>query len=156
MENVRRPEAPSRDKDHGRELASSTATTVTQDPVAAWTFAGHRAAIKIDKTIYSIDAVLRAGYKFTDRAFVFLTADDEAPTLLVAALAPKDTTADLEQLAGEFVNELLDQQVRERVELRFGALRTLTVAQAFSEGNLLDADQNADYRIDPLGIGRLR
>ena len=155
MEDVSGSETPGCNQDHERALEHPV-LSLTGGPVGAWTFTAHRVAIKIEKAIYSIDAVLRAGYKFTDRAFVFLTMDDQAPGFLIAALAAKDAKSDLEHLAGEFVNELLDLQRRERVEARFGALRTLVVAQAFSEGNLLDTNQDADYRLDPLGIGRPR
>ena len=44
---------------------------------------------------------------------------------------------------GEFFNELLDQQIRFSLDAEFAPLRTLIVAQAFSEGNLLPADADA-------------
>jgi len=60
-------------------------------------------------------------------------------------------------LAGDFSNELIDQRLRERLEQQFGDVRTLIVAQAFAEGNLLDAaSADGDYASDPQGIGRLR
>ena len=45
------------------------------------------------------------------------------------------------------------QQLRVRLETQFGHLRTLMVAQAFSEGNLLDPSQtDGDPQTDPRGI----
>ena len=48
------------------------------------------------------------------------------------------------------VKDLCDQALREDLEREFGAVRTLIVAQAFSEGNLLDPGRDdADHRLDP-------
>lgn len=75
------------------------------------------------------------------RLAVFLISVDEARV-------EDDVTA--------FVNELTDQQLRTVLEAEFGALRTLVVAQAFSEGNLLDPDRDtADDETDNRGT-RLR
>jgi His-Xaa-Ser system protein HxsD len=111
-----------------------------------------RVALEVDASIYSQDAVLRAAYKFTDRCYVFI----EHPGNFVVALTPKDTLAS-RALIGEFCNELLDQQVRESLSREFGDLRTLIVAQAFAEGNLLDKERDeGNYQADPLGIGKRR
>ena len=51
----------------------------------------------------------------------------------------------------------MEPSVRERLERQFGDVRTLIVAQAFAEGNLLDAaGADEDYVEDPSGIGRPR
>ena len=62
---------------------------------------------------------------------------------------------DERQLTGDFLNELLDQALRERLEAEFGPVRELIVAQAFSEANMLDpVRDDGDYNDDPLSIGR--
>ena len=68
-------------------------------------------------------------------------------------MRPK-AVSDLDHLLGEFANELVDQQLRVRLETQFADMRTLIVAQAFSEGNLLDSTQiEGDIQADPRGIG---
>jgi His-Xaa-Ser system protein HxsD len=112
-----------------------------------------RVALEIDTSIYSMDAILRATYKFTDRCYVLLHSND-LPNRCVAHLTAKTAGVNLSALAGEFGNELLDQQLRERLEHQFGPVRSLIVAQAFAEGNLLDRDrEDGDYTADPRGIG---
>lgn len=122
-----------------------------------WGALNNRVAFDVDTSIYSLDTVLRAAYKFTDRSYVFVERDEARPAVLIVVLAPKDANGDLVALLGSFANELLDQQVRESLSREFGDIRTLIVAQAFSEGNLLEPQRDeGDYRSDPLGIGKRR
>jgi His-Xaa-Ser system protein HxsD len=115
---------------------------------------GSRLVIEIDTSIYSRDAALRASYKFTDRCHILLDTHPTRPGHLVAYLDPKVATINFQTLYGEFANELLDQQLRERLEAQFGDVRSLIVAQAFAEGNLLDRDRDeGDYVGDPRNIG---
>lgn len=113
-----------------------------------------RVALTIDTSVYSRNAIIRAIYKFTDRCYVLLSSHDVRPNCYIAYLTAKSPSADLEQLVGEFGNELLDQQLREQLEKQFGEIRSLIVAQAFAEGNLLDRERDdGDYTADPRGIG---
>jgi len=100
--------------------------------------AENRAAIEIDTTIYSLNAVLRASYKFTDQAYFFIAHREDARDRVVVTLTLNNSASSIRVLVGNFCNELLDQQVRESLAREFGDIRTLIVAQAFSEGNLLD------------------
>jgi len=114
-------------------------------------------AIEIDTSLYGLDAIFRASYRFTDRCYIFLARIPEAPTLVAITLMAKHPTADLRPLVGEICNELIDQQIRLALSKEVGPLRELIVAQAFAEGNLLDAQRDdGDYEGDPLGIGRSR
>jgi His-Xaa-Ser system protein HxsD len=110
----------------------------TVSPIATWAGAD-RAALRLDLSIYTIEAALRAAYKFTDRSYVYAARDTEAPGVLVVVLTAKAAGTDLSPILGDFLNELLDQRLRCSLDAEFGALRTLIVAQAFSEGNLLDS-----------------
>lgn len=112
-----------------------------------WDSGGH-ACLSIDPAIYPIDAAIAAGYRFTDRAFVWLESVPGAGYCIF--LRPKVASDDLQALSGAFANELLDQALRQRLERQFGAIRTLMVAQAFSEGNLL-ADDLADGEDPAIG-----
>src|SRR5215213_11766481 len=107
-------------------------------------------AIEIDTSLYGLDAIFRASYRFTDRCYIFLARIPEAPTLVAITLMAKHPTADLRPLVGEICNELIDQQIRLALSKEVGPLRELIVAQAFAEGNLLDAQRDdGDYEGDP-------
>jgi His-Xaa-Ser system protein HxsD len=114
-------------------------------------------ALEVDREVYSKDAILRAAYKFTDRCYLFIQTHYSRDDRWVVVIRPKSDEISADDLAGDFANELIDQGLRERLEQQFGDVRTLIVAQAFSEGNLLDKDRaEGDYQSDPRGIGRLR
>ena len=113
-------------------------------------------AVEVSTTIYDMDTVFRAAYKFTDRAYAFLANSEEEGTLVVTLMA-KNGKVDLGPVVGEFLNELVDQKIRAQLQAEAGSIRDLIVAQAFSEGNLLDPQRDdGDYQTDPLGIGRPR
>jgi His-Xaa-Ser system protein HxsD len=127
----------------------------TEPPLAAVTFDGSGLALVVDLGVFSKEATLRACYKFTDRAYVFLARGDG--TELIVTLRAKSREQSLSPLAGDFANELVDQQLRQDLEIESGQVRNLIVAQAFAEGNLLDEDRDeGDYRGDPADIGRHR
>jgi His-Xaa-Ser system protein HxsD len=109
--------------------------------------------LSLATNVYSLRSVLAAAYKLSSRVAVFVDSDGEGR--LAAFLISVDE-ARVEDDVTAFVNELADQQLRSLLEAEFGALRTLVVAQAFSEGNLLDPDrETADDEIDNRGT-RLR
>ena len=126
-------------------------------PLVAWRLDQAHIAVPVDLLVYSLDAVMRAAYKLTDRCVVFLQRNPENTHELMVFLAGRSPGADLSSVALELRNELLDQQVRCRLEAQFNDVRTLIVAQAFSEGNLIDTQaEDGDYLSDPLGAGRHR
>jgi His-Xaa-Ser system protein HxsD len=126
-------------------------------PVVAWRLDDAHLAVPVDLTVYSLDATIRAAYKLTDRCFIFLQRDLDHDTSATLYLLGRSPSSDLRQVALEFQNELLDQQLRCQLEAQFGDVRTLITAQAFSEANLIDPEADAgDYDRDPLGAGTHR
>lgn len=117
------------------------------------TLDGPTVAVEIDLAIFSIPAILRACYHFTDRCFVFVhRSGAEAVTVFLQTKSPELQGA---IAAGEFSNRLVDEQLRVTIAAETGAIRELVVAQAFAEGNLLDESRDeGDYQTDPLGIGQ--
>ena len=111
-------------------------------------------AVRIDEAVYSLDAVLRAAYKLSDRCHVLLgTQAGDITAFVMGRAADDDVTAHI----GSFLSELLDQQMRVQLEAQFGPLRTIIAAQAFAQGNLLDPRrEHDDYDRDPRGIGGVR
>jgi His-Xaa-Ser system protein HxsD len=140
-----------------RQEASCGLDQMTDKPVIAWTLDQAHVAVPIDLSVFSIDAAVRAAYKFTDRCFVLLERDTKIADRLLAFMIGRSPKTDLTTVVLEFKNELVDQQLRCRLEQQFKDVRTLIVAQAFSEGNLIDSDADAgDYHTDPLSAGQHR
>jgi His-Xaa-Ser system protein HxsD len=126
-------------------------------PISAWSVDRAHVAVPVDLTVYAVPAVLRAAYKLTDRVFVYLQRDTSLPDRLWAVFFGRERTADVEPFVLEFMNEVADQQLRVQLEAQFHDVRTLIVAQAFAEGNLLTADDDdGDYRTDPAGARERR
>jgi His-Xaa-Ser system protein HxsD len=101
----------------------------------------------INISIYSRPAVMRACYAATNRSYVFLVPGPEPDTLLIT-FSKREPSQDLSVLAGEFFNDLLDQELRVQIARETSDVRTLLVAQAFAEGNLLDPRQQNDSSLD--------
>jgi His-Xaa-Ser system protein HxsD len=138
------------DRQHHQEDAVIHDTTA----VPAWVAGDRTAALSVSRAVYSRRAVLAAAYKLSDRCAMLVDADgdDRWVIYLIANIG-----ADLKSLLSVLIRELGDQALREHLECEFGNVRTLIVAQAFSEGNLLDpARDDADHSLDPFGTERRR
>lgn len=117
-------------------------------------FAVHDDTLSVDvnEGIYTRDALLRTAYWFTDRCYIFISRLGEnlfrvqfkakAPAAEVAAVA-------LEEIAGEFLNALLDHQVRQDIESETGRVRELLLAKAFAEAGVLEDPPPGDVG-DPI------
>jgi len=126
-------------------------------PLIAWKTDDGHLAVPVDLTLFSVQAVLKTVYKLSDRAYGFLQRDPCQSDRLWVYLFRRQGGANLNTMALEFASELNDQQLRLQLEAQFREVRTLIVAQAFSEGNLLSPDdENVDYRTDPHGAGKHR
>lgn len=144
-----------RGDDHASALIFHQGIKRSRDGEVRLTHLGGFTGLEIDRAIFSLDAVLRASYKFADRCHVFLRAGERENT--VVAMFRSKGAVRLESAIADFGNELIDQMVREGLERQFGDIRTLLVAQAFSEGNLLDAQrQDGDVEADPKQIATSR
>jgi His-Xaa-Ser system protein HxsD len=94
-------------------------------------------SVPVDSSIYSVSAILRTAYWFTDRCYILVTRDE--PGHYCVHFSPKpDEQVDLASLVGEFTNSLLDQQLRVELAAETRGVRELIVAKAFAEGDLLD------------------
>ncbi len=113
----------------------------TTSPLEELSYAtdGRRVSFVLDESIYPRDAVYGAAYLFVDRCFLFLTRPGD--NAIEVRMKPKEeaTSADLEKLAGEFANELLNQVVRLRVGESTSQIREYYMAKAF----FADANQTS-------------
>src|SRR5688572_12994295 len=123
-------DVPGRQDAH-RIHGEKDAVTEQEGAVPAWV-AGKAAAMSVSRTVYSRKAVLAAAYKLSDRCTVLVDADgDERWVIYLIA----QSGGDPKSLLPVLIRELGDQAIRDTLEQEFGAVRTLIVAQAFSEGN---------------------
>jgi His-Xaa-Ser system protein HxsD len=112
----------------------------------------------IDEQIYPRDAIFGAAYIFIDRCYVLLDRPaDQQMSVRLRTKGPA-TEADLEALAGELANELLNQVLRLRVGESTSRIREYYMARAFfaSDGKStidqllaeLDAEEMAEAPLE--------
>ncbi len=86
--------------------------------------------------IYSVGAILRSCYWLTNRCYVHLapSAGSVEVTLLVKTGEEAETNA----LAWEFLNSLVDNQLRVSIQQETAAVREMIVEQAFADVDVID------------------
>ncbi len=103
--------------------------------------------IQYDKEFYSKEALLKAAYHFTDKAYVYLGVEDDS---FFVDFAPKDDVSfDKEKLENEFKNELLAQVIHQTVSKETTVLRELLVARALSS-TMVDEGISSDAAESPM------
>src|SRR5437868_6622022 len=109
--------------------------------------------LEFDLGVYRLSAIKKAAYKFAGVCHVSI--ENISPERARVRLTAKRVMDNVTHLAGEFQNEVLDQDLRETISAETRTIRELLLAQAFSATTLLvpDAD-TVDYRQDPLGIAQ--
>lgn len=103
--------------------------------------------IQYDKEFYSKEALLKAAYHFTDRAYVYLGVEDGS--FFVDFTAKGGTQFDKEKLENEFKNELLAQVIHQTVSKETTVLRELLVARALSS-TMVDEGISSDAVESPM------
>jgi His-Xaa-Ser system protein HxsD len=89
------------------------------------------------RNAYSLDAVQRAAYRFSDR--VSCDISERAESIDVTVHIPGDGPPPDPTLA-DFRNEVLDQVLRERIRAETSDVRNLVLALAFSQTGLAGPD----------------
>lgn len=125
---------------------------------------GEFARISVDPLIYGESAILKTAYWFTDHYYLFLAKSRETGLWnLEFRLKEGATAKKLEHACGEFINQLLDQAVRQEVLAETSSIRDTLLKKAFFEASAptpvsLKSDEEAlpsakqGYLDDPLGI----
>lgn len=112
---------------------------------------GEGLLVAFDTSVYRLTAIKKAAHKFGDRFHILIRPAREGR--VEAVLKAKTALADPERVAGEFCNEVLDQELRELIAQETQAVRDLILAHAFSKTSLLSTEsEQADYHTDPLRI----
>lgn len=104
--------------------------------------------IELSSDIYSLRAVKKAAYKLTDRLFLEITETSDSRTLLLS-VRRKSPDLGLDEICGELMNEILDQDLRESIAAETEALRNLILAHALSRVPLLDGEAEEPQRQEP-------
>ena len=86
----------------------------------------------VDESIFLLEAVYGAAYLFVDRCWVFLTRPkDGVVGVNLKSKSDTVTEAELDALAGEFSNELLNQAIRVKLGESTATIREYMMARAF-------------------------
>lgn len=92
---------------------------------------GRRVSFTLDETIYPLDAVYGAAYLFLERCYLFLDRPDNQKVEVRLKPRKPPEAGELEALAGEFANELLNQVLRQRISDSTSRIREYYMARAF-------------------------
>ena len=95
-----------------------------------FTVEGGSLFLTLDEELYPRDAIYGACYLFIDRCFVFLGRP--ADRKVRVRLTSRGGDGDLEAMAGEFANELLNQVIRFRLGISTAKIREYYMARAFA------------------------
>ncbi|HZO92490.1 MAG TPA: His-Xaa-Ser system protein HxsD [Candidatus Baltobacteraceae bacterium] len=95
------------------------------------------AVLSFPTAVYSVEAVKRAAYRFTDRLSFEISLNGEEIRCSVTALADM-TSEDLASVTARVRNEVLDQDLRERIAAETAVVRNVVLAYAFSAAGLQD------------------
>jgi His-Xaa-Ser system protein HxsD len=87
--------------------------------------------LRIDETLYPIDAIYGAAYIFIDRCFVLLSRPAEHEIDVRLKTKGPATEEELDALAGEFANELLNQALRHKLAEATMPIREQYMSRAF-------------------------
>jgi len=104
----------------------------------------------IDTGVYTLEALFRTCYAFTDRCYLFLRRT--GPNEVTVEFRQRQKDIALADAVGAFGNELIDQRVRADLAKETSRIREWIVAQAFVEADLpgphplvhLEEDASAD------------
>jgi His-Xaa-Ser system protein HxsD len=86
--------------------------------------------LSVDKALYDSETVLKTAHKFTDQCYIKLDVYDDE--LMISFKSKEGNNAILGSIVDDFLNELIDQQVRAMVQRECGQIRDQIVKKAFS------------------------
>lgn len=87
--------------------------------------------LRVDRHLYSDEAIFRTCYVFTDRCYLFL--EQAGADLLTVRFRRRNSGVDLTAVLGDFENELISQRLRVSLGRETAEIRKLIVARAFSD-----------------------
>ncbi|POZ50701.1 His-Xaa-Ser system protein HxsD [Methylovulum psychrotolerans] len=91
---------------------------------------GTETAVTFDANVFSLETVKRALYRCSDQSQFDITSEGGAITVTFSAIDP-------DGLADKIRNEVLDQDLRDTLSKETANVRTLILANAFSDTGLI-------------------
>ena len=113
--------------------------------------------INLDSKIYNLEAVLNACYVFIEKIYICIDSDCKGEKIVISLKGKRKLSRKkMEQLKGEFMNELLHSALRYKVGKNNKKLREYIIGRAlYSALPVLEQapnEEKSDYLDDPLGI----
>jgi His-Xaa-Ser system protein HxsD len=94
---------------------------------------GQAVQVTVDTNLYDKAAIFKTAYWTTERGYLFLSRKEGSDDICVE-IRKKSEGVDLEQLAREFCNALIDQQTRQIVLHETTDERDILLEKAFAAG----------------------
>ena len=94
-------------------------------------------AVNFDLRIYSLNAIKKAAYKFTDKYSVLIEFVENDSKIQVLFKPISKELDNLTNIAALFCNEVIDQDLRESIAKDTEGIKNLIIAQAFSKTSLI-------------------
>ncbi len=126
---------------------------------------GDKLEFTINTKIYSLETIYQAAYLFLDKVYIFLDGDPSKEIIVVMKIkdSPDNNSVDLEKIADEFHNELLNQLLRAKVNKSNAKIREYIVAQALYNAVPNEVDELLEeveetkaenWQDDPMNIAK--
>ena len=87
--------------------------------------------IDLDVNLYSRDAILNAAYLFTNNCHIDLRSYGDTTAEVIFTVKP-NSKLELDTVVKDFLNELIDQQLRVNIEQETWAIKELIIKEAFA------------------------
>ncbi len=91
--------------------------------------------VKIDKRLYSPDAITATLYKYSHLYYIHQQIDENNTNLINIIFESIEKTPIPTDIPKKFCNDLIDQQIRHNIDLQFGEIRKIIVNEAFKPVN---------------------
>lgn len=101
------------------------------------TFTGDRIELRLDLRVYRLTAVQKSAYRFAERCTAMLGALDGDVLPVSLLFRPGTVEREAHEVARGFYQELLDQELREKIGEETQPLRAFILAHAFSKTDLI-------------------
>lgn len=114
--------------------------------------------IVLNSKVYPLSAIFGAAYVFIDKVYILFDGDPNKQIKVSFKLKPEINNEVLEDIVGEFKNELLNYSLREQIVKSNQKIRETIVAQALLSplydtfSNFAEESSEDDQIEDPLGI----
>ncbi len=96
--------------------------------------------LQFDPKIYPAIAVKKAAYKFARHFAALLSTSSDEDFKASLIFNDKIEEAEQEKVVCAFLNEVIDQDLREQIRCQTEGTRTLILAEAFSRTSLLNSE----------------